>query len=614
MNFVRRICHLTLLLVGCTAATTVAELNIENAVISPDGFEKNAIVVNGISPGIVLTATKGESFQVKVNNMLTDESMNKSTSIHWHGILQQHSNEMDGAAFVNQCPIAPGNSFTYRFTPPDQAGAFWYHSHVRLQYCEGLRGALSLYDVDDASTIITLTDWYHINAFNVVATTVPDSLLINGAGRYVGGPSTPLSVINVVKGKRYRMRLISMACKFDYLLSIDNHAFTVIEADGELTRPLIVDSIPISAAQRYSFILEANQTADNYFIRANPISYTSNFSNELNSAILRYSGAPIEDPPTRTWPLVNPLVESNLHPLSDLGVPGVPGVGKADINLNLVGHFNNASGKFDINGVTYVAPETPVLLQILSGALTVAQLKPQGSVYTLPPNKVVEVSFPGTFLLNESHKFYVVRSAGTADYNYVNPVLRDTVASGGPSENVTIRFTTDNSGPWLLHWGLGIVFVEDAAGTALSNPVNIGITGTTHWENLEMYIFVRPQFVKQESQVERSERFCSQLCIRSQKAVKVYYKPPSMSARLIETGHDHIRARTRLDIHLVSNQVDIKPGGYPGSSGAGAEGGGRTKKNRKSKEKNREPLAVEVAEDAAEDAANVRISWAKNES
>ncbi|KAF9233780.1 hypothetical protein BU15DRAFT_66270 [Melanogaster broomeanus] len=48
----------------------------------------------------------------------------------------------------------------------------------------------------------------------------------------------------------------------------------------------------------------------------------------------------------------------------------------------------------------------------------------------------------------------------------------------------------------------------------------------------------------------------------------------------------------------------IKPGGYPGSSSAGAEGGGRTKKNRKSKERDRE--AVEVVKDAADDAAKTK--------
>ncbi|KAF9233718.1 laccase [Melanogaster broomeanus] len=496
MNLVRRVGHLALLLAGSAAATTVAKLELENAVISPDGFSRNAIVVNGITPGTVLTSTKGESFRVTVNNLLTDESMNRSTSIHWHGIVQTHNNAMDGVSFVTQCPIAPGNSFTYTFTPPDQAGTFWYHSHFRLQYCEGLRGALviydpddpylSLYDVDDASTIITLADWYHINAFDVTPTTEPDSLLINGLGRYVGGPSTPLSVINVVQGKRYRIRLLSMSCKPDYLFSIDSHTFTVIEADGEPTRPLVIDSIPIYAAQRYSFILEANQTVDNYFIRVNPTSYNSTFNNGLNSAILRYSGAPIEDPPTRKWPLVNPLLESNLHALIAPGAPGVPGVGNADINLNLIAQFNRTSAKFQINGVPYESPTTPVLLQILSGALNVAQLKPQGSVYTLPPSKVVELSFPGTLLPTphpfhlHGHKFDVVRSAGNAGYNYVDPVRRDTVSSGTPSDNVTIRFTTDNPGPWFLHChidfhlneGLAIVFAEDPQGTALNDPVD----------------------------------------------------------------------------------------------------------------------------------------------
>ncbi|KAF9233715.1 laccase [Melanogaster broomeanus] len=497
MNFVRKIGPLALLLAGCTTATTVAELKLENAVVSPDGFNRSAIVVNGISPGTVLTGTKGEGFQITVNNMLMNESMNRSTSVHWHGIVQSHSNPMDGTAFVTQCPIAPGNSFTYNFTPPDQAGTFWYHSHFRLQYCEGLRGPmiiydpqdpyLSLYDVDDASTIITLVDWYHINAFNVTPTTVPDSLLINGLGRYDGGPSTPLSVINVVHGKRYRIRLLNMACKPDYLFSIDSHTFTVIEADGESTRPLVVDSIPISPAQRYSLILEANQTVDNYFIRVTPTTYNASSDNGLNSAILRYSGAPIEDPQNRTWSLVNPLNESNLHALNSPGAPGVPGVGNADINLNLIAQFNDTSSQFEINGVAYESPTTPVLLQILSGALTTAQLKPQGSVYTLPANKVVEVSFPAALLTAShpfhlhGHKFDVVRSAGASDYNYVDPVRRDTVATGtSTSGNVTIRFVTDNSGPWFLHChidfhleeGMAIVFAEDTPGTALNDPVN----------------------------------------------------------------------------------------------------------------------------------------------
>ena len=50
---------------------------------------------------------------------------------------------------MNQCPIATGNSFLYDFTVPDQAGTFWYHSHLSTQYCDGLRGAMVVYDPND---------------------------------------------------------------------------------------------------------------------------------------------------------------------------------------------------------------------------------------------------------------------------------------------------------------------------------------------------------------------------------------------------------------------------------------------------------------------------------
>lgn len=39
---------------------------------------------------------------------------------------------------------------------------------------------------------------------------------------------------------------------------------TVIEADGVETEPVVVDELNIFAGQRYSVIVEANQTAGNY--------------------------------------------------------------------------------------------------------------------------------------------------------------------------------------------------------------------------------------------------------------------------------------------------------------------------------------------------------------
>ena len=95
----------------------------------------------------------------------------------------------------------------------------------------------------------------------------PDSHLINGLGRWNNGgtiDATPLSVISVQAGQRYRFRLISLACDVNYVFSIDGHTMTIIEADGVSTDPLEVDSLQIFAAQRYSIVVtDNNETAGN---------------------------------------------------------------------------------------------------------------------------------------------------------------------------------------------------------------------------------------------------------------------------------------------------------------------------------------------------------------
>jgi len=493
----------TLISVAFAAIGPVADLKIVNKYISPDGYNRSTVLAGGSFPGPLIKGRMGDNFKINVQNKLTDDTMERSTSIHWHGLFQSGTNYNDGAGFVTQCPIIPHNSYKYDFKVPDQAGTFWYHSHIQVQYCDGLRGPLvvydpedphmALYDVDDESTIITLADWYHKPSPQVARPAISDSTLINGHGRYVGGPASPLAVVKVKAGKRYRFRLISISCDPAFTFSIDGHNLTIIEVDGINVEPLLVDSINILAGQRYSFILEANQNVSNYWIRAQPRpGATADASTGINSAILRYASAQSVDPSTTAIISTMPLVETDLHPLENPGAPGEPHVGGADVLLNLDLGFT-PPGLFTINDVSFKPPSVPVLLQILSGARQASELLPNGSVYTLPPNKVIELSIPPggapggphPFHLH-GHAFDVVRSAGSSTYNYANPVRRDVVSIGGAGDNVTIRFTTDNSGPWFLHchidWhldeGLAIVFAEDAANTALHSPV------THEWEKL----------------------------------------------------------------------------------------------------------------------------------
>lgn len=55
-----------------------------------------------------------------------------------------------------------------------------------------------------------------------------------------------------------------------YTFSIDGHSMTVIEADGVETEPVDVDELVIYAGQRYSVVVEANQTVGNYCTFVSP--------------------------------------------------------------------------------------------------------------------------------------------------------------------------------------------------------------------------------------------------------------------------------------------------------------------------------------------------------
>jgi iron transport multicopper oxidase len=243
------------------------------------------------------------------------------------------------------------------------------------------------------STVLTLADWYHDpSQTRADRYPFPNSVLINGLGRTPSTLSAPLATINVSQGRRYRIRLLNIACDPHFIFSVDSHNFTVIEVDGVNVTPVVVDSITIYASQRYSVILTASAPAGNYWIRAYPFKGPSGFAGGINSAVLHYDAAPIAepspiDPPP---PHSTPLDESNLTPL----VPDVLGI--PDMRVNLEFAHDPDKDIFAVNGVSFLPPSVPALLQILSGTRDPKEILPEGSVFPLGTG-VVEMSMPGTF-------------------------------------------------------------------------------------------------------------------------------------------------------------------------------------------------------------------------
>ena len=176
-----------------TGMTRYYDFHISKQVISPDGVNKSGIVINGAFPGPTLESNWGDWVEVKVTNDMADEG----TALHWHGLLQKETQWMDGVPSVDQCPLPPGASFTYRFRA-DLYGTSWYHSHYSAQATGGLFGAMIIHgphdnaDYDEDLGPVLIADWYHDDYFSLVEDTMAPA---------AENKLPPLSNNNLINGK-----------------------------------------------------------------------------------------------------------------------------------------------------------------------------------------------------------------------------------------------------------------------------------------------------------------------------------------------------------------------------------------------------------------------------
>jgi hypothetical protein len=285
---------------------------------------------------------------------------------------------MDGVNGVTQCPIAPKDTFTYRFRA-EQYGTSWYHSHYSLQYADGLLGPLTIYgptssNFDKALDPLIVRDWNHRSAFTdfykelgINGSRPPQmtSIILNKSGKYNCTSDEqaqnctkppPITTKTVQRGKRYLLRLINSSVDNTFIFAVDNHNFTVIESDFVQIEPYNTNSVLVGIGQRYHVILEAIPIDDNrplqdqnYWIRTVPAVGCTTFSSpqDNRTGILRYDGADIVDPTTSMAQFSTACSDEPYDKL----VPVVPW----QVGLPVNNVF--ASGKFDV-GLTTIDPST----------------------------------------------------------------------------------------------------------------------------------------------------------------------------------------------------------------------------------------------------------------
>lgn len=102
------------------AATVTYDWDVTWVWASPDGFGRPVIGINNQWPCPVIEAMVGDTIVVNLANQLG----NQTAGLHFHGVNQANSADMDGPSGVSQCPLPPGSSIKYQFVA-DVPGTYW---------------------------------------------------------------------------------------------------------------------------------------------------------------------------------------------------------------------------------------------------------------------------------------------------------------------------------------------------------------------------------------------------------------------------------------------------------------------------------------------------------
>lgn len=464
-----------------TCNTVTYDFDITQTTVSPDGVERLAFLVNGQFPGPLIKASWGDTIVVKVTNNLPQDGRN-GTTMHFHGIRQNGTNEYDGVASLTQCPVAPGQSMTYTFRA-DSYGSSWWHAHLALQTYEGIFGPMqiegpAMAEYDDEEWMI-LQDWTHETAdemyFEAALVGNPeagpqtmDLGLINGKG------GTNYFQMSVQQGKRYRLRLVNTAMQSTFKFHIDGHSFSVIAMDFVPIEPYTTNILSINVGQRYDLILEANQKPGNYWINSDNQQACGNMISPNARAILNYAGAAIANP--TTTPLTY-TQDCNDEPYASL-VPHVKqNVGSASTTLDEFNSINVNNGnpnlfKWTLSGTTFVSKwADPTLLSIhatgeipdYSGDLAIEVPNLGEWVYV-----IIDATLPVPHPIHLHGHDFMILAQGIGEYsgsiplNLINPPRRDVaVMPVDPTQNLggylVIAYQANNPGVWLLHCHIGWV-------------------------------------------------------------------------------------------------------------------------------------------------------------
>ncbi len=385
-----------------------------NAQILPEGDPATPMLgFNGSTPGPVLRARQGDTFDIRFLNQIGEGS-----AVHWHGL--RIDNAMDGVPGMTQPIVEKGAEFEYSFRAPD-AGTFWYHSHNRSweQVARGLYGPLIVEELSppdvDHDLIVMIDDWR----------ITEDGALVDGfenrhdqahqgrLGNYARALFEPN--IPVRRGDRVRLRLINVATDRIFPIELEGIDGKIVAFDGmPLPDPQEVSNLILSPAQRLDIIADVTSADHIAFV----------FPTRDDPYLL--GEIPVEGVNTTRQPSAIPTLPPNERKQPDLD-------NAVDLSLTMQGGAMSRP----------LSTQTDIWAFNGQSGLSDTPLHKFERGQTARIRLVNDTRFPHGIHLHGHHFFEVEADSSLGAF-------RDT-ALVNPGETREIVCVFDNPGKWLLH-------------------------------------------------------------------------------------------------------------------------------------------------------------------
>ncbi|KAF9589524.1 hypothetical protein IFM89_025242 [Coptis chinensis] len=459
--------------------------NVSYGDIYPLGVKQQGILINGQFPGPQIDSVTNDNLIISVFNSLDEPFL-----LSWNG-LQHRRNSWQNGVYGTNCPIPPGQNFTYILQVKDQIGSFFYFPSLAFHKAAGGFGGITIssrpripvpFPSPDGDFTILAGDWFKKNHTDLKATLdggsmlpFPDGILINGRG-WNGYTFT------ISQGKTYRFRISNVGIATSFNFRIQGHTMKLVEVEGSHTLQNTYSSLDVHLGQSYSVLVTADQPAQDYYIVV-----SSRFTDPVltNTAILHYSnsagsvsGPPPGGPTTQIdwslnqarsirWNLTASGPRPNPQGSYHYGLINTT----RTIRLANSAPVINGKQRYAVNSVSFIPADTPLKLADyfkISGVFSVGSISDnptggggylQTSVMGADFRAFIEIVFENSEDTVQSwhvdgYAFFVVgmdggqwSAASRLNYNLRDTVARSTVQVY-PKSWSAIYVGLDNVGMW----------------------------------------------------------------------------------------------------------------------------------------------------------------------